>query len=333
MRASIKAISVYLPNSELSNVDLSKEFPSWSADKISKKTGIYSRYISENNETSGDMAVSVGEILLRDHNIDKRQIDFVLLCTQSPDYFLPTTACIVQNKLGLPTNCGALDYNLGCSGYIYGLALAKGLISSGVARNILLITSETYSKYIHDKDKSNRTIFGDAAAASLIAKDDCGRIEKFSLGTDGSGAKNLIVKNGAAKYPDVLGKNVFENGEFFKNDSNLFMNGKEIFMFTSNAVPKLIDDCLIKNDLKMDQVDLFIFHQANAYMLEYIRRKIKIPKEKFYIYLENVGNTVSSTIPIALNDALNTKRITPGMNVLLVGFGVGYSYGATIIKY
>jgi len=333
MQASIKAISVYLPKNKLSNDDLSIEFPSWSADKISKKTGIYSRGISDKNETSCDMAVSVSEKLFFDHKIDKKKIDFILLCTQSPDYFLPTTACIVQNKLGLQTNCGALDFNLGCSGYIYGLALAKGLISSGIANNVLLITSETYSKYIHNKDKSNRTIFGDAAAASLISKDDYGTIERFSLGSDGSGAKNLIVKNGAAKYPDVIGKNEFDNDEFLKNDSNLYMNGKEIFMFTSNAVPKIVHDCLIKNNLLINQVDLFIFHQANSYMLEYMRRKIKIPKEKFYIYIKNVGNTVSSTIPIALDDAIKNKRITPGMNVLLVGFGVGYSFGATIIKY
>ena len=333
MQASIKAISVYLPKNKLSNDDLSKEFPTWSADKISKKTGIYSRGISKNNETSGDMAVSVSEKLFFDHKIDRSKIDFILLCTQSPDYFLPTTACIVQDKLALQTNCGALDFNLGCSGYIYGLALAKGLISSGIANNILLITSETYSKYIHNKDKSNRTIFGDAAAASLISKDVYGVIEEFSLGSDGRGAKNLIVKNGAAKYPDVIGKSEFDNEDFLKNDSNLYMNGKEIFMFTSNAVPKLVYDCLRKNNLLIDQVDLFIFHQANSYMLEYMRRKIKIPKEKFYIYLKNVGNTVSSTIPIALDDAIRNKRIAPGMTVLLVGFGVGYSFGATIIKY
>jgi 3-oxoacyl-[acyl-carrier-protein] synthase III len=333
MQASIKAISVYLPKNKLSNDDLSKEFPLWSADKISKKTGIYSRSISEKNETSGDMAVSVSEKLFFEHKLDKSKIDFILLCTQSPDYFLPTTACIVQNKLELQTNCGALDFNLGCSGYIYGLALAKGLITSGIANNVLLITSETYSKYIHKQDKSNRTIFSDAAAASLISKDDYGIIEQFSLGSDGSGADNLIVKNGAAKFPKVIGKNQFDNDDFLKNDSNLYMNGKEIFMFTSGAVPKLINDCLSKNNLLIDQVDLFIFHQANSYMLEYMRRKIQIPKEKFYIHLKNVGNTVSSTIPIALDHAIRNKRIIPGMTVLLVGFGVGYSFGATIIKY
>ena len=332
-QASIKAISVYLPKNKLSNDDLSEEFPSWSADKISKKTGIYNRSISENNETSGDMAVSVSEKLFFDHQIDKSKIDFILLCTQSPDYFLPTTACIVQNTLGLGTNCGALDFNLGCSGYVYGLALAKGLISSGIANNVLLITSETYTKYIHKKDKSNRTIFGDAAAASLISKDNYGIIEEFSLGSDGSGAKNLIIKNGAAKFPDATGKSEYDNDNFLKNDSNLYMNGKEIFMFTSTAVPKLINECLNKNNLLIAQVDLFIFHQANLYMLNYMRRKIKIPKEKFYIYLENVGNTVSSTIPIALDHAIKNKKIKSGMTVLLVGFGVGYSFGATIIRY
>lgn len=333
MQASIKAISVYLPKNKLSNDDLSKEFPLWSADKISKKTGIYSRSISEKNETSGDMAVSVSEKLFFEHKLDKSKIDFILLCTQSPDYFLPTTACIVQNKLELQTNCGALDFNLGCSGYIYGLALAKGLITSGIANNVLLITSETYSKYIHKQDKSNRTIFGDAASASLISKDSSGVIEKLALGTDGSGAENLIVKYGAAKYLHSKGESKYENNNFLKNDSNLYMNGKEIFMFTSKAVPNLIEECLNINNLLLDEIDLFVFHQANSFMLDHIRRKIKIPKEKFYIYLEDVGNTVSSTIPIALDHAIKNKKIRTGMNVLIAGFGVGYSYGATIIKY
>jgi 3-oxoacyl-[acyl-carrier-protein] synthase-3 len=333
MSASIKAISIYLPKNKLSNNDLNLEFPQWSAEKISSKTGIYNRSIANEDETCGDMAVSASIKLFDDYNIDKSTIDFVLLCTQSPDYFLPTTACIVQYKLGLENTCGALDFNLGCSGYVYGLALAKGLISSGIANNVLLITSESYSKYIHKDDKSNRSIFGDAAAASLISKDSSGVIESFALGTDGSGAENLIVKYGALKHLHAKGESKYENNNFIKNDSNLYMNGKEIFMFTSKAVPNLIDECLNINNLLLDEIDLFIFHQANAFMLDHIRKKIKIPKEKFYIYLEDAGNTVSSTIPIALDHAIKNKKIQTGMNVLIAGFGVGYSYGATIIKY
>ena len=163
MKSYIKAISYYLPQYELNNAVIEKDFPEWSIDKIAEKTGIDCRYIAATDETAGDMAVKAAEKLFKEHNIDKSTIDYLILCTQSPDYFLPTTACVIQEKLGLKTSIGAFDMNLGCSGFIYGLGLAKGLVFSGQAKNILFITAETYSKFIHPKDKSNKTIFGDAA--------------------------------------------------------------------------------------------------------------------------------------------------------------------------
>jgi 3-oxoacyl-[acyl-carrier-protein] synthase-3 len=337
MQAFINYVSIYLPQKKLTNQDLNFDFPEWSVDKISNKTGIFERSISQNNEFVSDMAIHSAINLFKEHNINKDQIDFILLCTQSPDYFLPTTACIVQDKLGLSTNCGALDFNLGCSGFVYGLALANGLISSHIARNILLITSETYSKHINIKDKSNRTIFGDAAAACLISsnynKGAC-KINNFVLGTDGKGAENLIVKNGGLRNIKKDGIDEYLDKDFIKNDNNLYMNGQEIFKFTTMAVPKLVDDCLIKNNLTLDEIDLFIFHQANKFMLDYIRRKLDIPPEKFFMHFENIGNTVSSTIPIALYEALIKGKIGErGKRVLVAGFGVGYSYAATILEF
>ncbi|HEX8576510.1 MAG TPA: ketoacyl-ACP synthase III [Flavobacterium sp.] len=333
MASKISAISAYLPHKVVTNEIINEQFPEWSAEKISSKIGIFNRREADEDEFVSDMAIKSALNLFKEHRIDKNDIDFVLLCTQSPDYFLPTTACIVQDKLGLKTSCGALDFNLGCSGYIYGLALAEGLISSGVAKNVLLITSETYTKHIHSEDKSNKTIFGDAATATLLSSEGKCEIKQFVLGTDGSGAENLIVKKGALKYNVRDGKNIYENGEFVKNDNNLFMDGQQIFQFTTKAVPELVKDTLAKNNLSINQIDLFIFHQANKFMLDYIRRKIKIPDENFFIHLEDVGNTVSSTIPIALQEAMNSGRIKKGMTVLIAGFGVGYSYGATILKF
>jgi len=189
MKAKIKALSYYLPTNVLTNQAINDEFPEWSVEKISAKTGIYNRHIAGVAEFSSDMAIKAAELMFREHNISPSSIDFILFCTQSPDYFLPTTACIIQNKLGVPTTAGALDFNLGCSGYVYGLALAKGLILAGIAKNLLLITAETYTKFIHPKDKSNKTIFGDAASATLITRDDgFAEILEFDLGTDGSGA-------------------------------------------------------------------------------------------------------------------------------------------------
>lgn len=334
MQSFISCISVFLPEKKLTNEILNIEFPEWSVEKISNKTGIYERSIAGDDEFVSDLAIGAALNLFEEHSIDKNIIDFILLCTQSPDYFLPTTACIVQDKLGLPTTCGALDFNLGCSGFVYGLALANGLIAGHLAKNVLLITSETYTKYINSEDKSNRTIFGDAAAACLVSSEKpLGLINKFVFGTDGSGADNLMVKNGGRRYVELNGVNEYSESVFIKNNNNLFMNGQEIFKFTAASVPILVEECLIKNELELVDIDLFIFHQANKFMLDYIRRKINIPQEKFFIHIENIGNTVSSTIPIAISEALIEGKITKGSKVLIAGFGVGYSYAATVLKF
>ncbi len=191
--ANIKAISYYLPEKIVTNEELVEEFPEWTVDKIASKVGVSRRHIASDTETAMDLSVKAAEQLFNENqDISRESVDFVILCTQSPDYFLPSSACIVQSRLGLMTTCGAFDYNLGCSGYIYGLAVAKGLICTGIASNILLLTAETYSKYLHRKDKGNRTIFGDAATATVISNDGFAEIGDFALGTDGSGAKNLI---------------------------------------------------------------------------------------------------------------------------------------------
>lgn len=330
MQAFIKAISYYLPEKIVTNEDLVKEFPDWTVEKIAGKVGVSERHIATDNETAADMGVQAAKKLFAEHQIDKNEIDFVLFCTQSPDYFLPTSACIIQDKLGLRTNIGALDFNLGCSGFVYGLSVAKGLILGGIASNVLLITAETYNKHIHPMDRGNRTIFGDGAAATLISKDGFAEIGEFSLGTDGRGAENLIVKQGAMRYPFLFNDfSLDEKGNATSSD-HLFMNGGEIFNFTAEAVPVLVEDVLKKNQLKQDEIDLFIFHQANQYMMNYLRKLIEIDKDKFYIYLDKVGNTVSSTIPIALYEAQRENLLTG--NILLAGFGVGYSWGGVNLK-
>ncbi len=331
MSAFIKGISYYLPQKTLQNEELNTLFPEWSVDKISSKTGIYQRHIADDNEFASDMALKAAEILINQNVIDKNEIDFLLLCTQSPDYLLPTTACILQNKLGLKNNVGAFDFNLGCSGYVYGLSIATGLIATGSAKNVLLLTSESYSKYINPLDKGNRTIFGDGATATIISNDGWGEIKKFSFGTDGSGSEHLIVKNSGLRYRNSKGNNIIGEEGYEKNDDNLYMNGKAVFNFTSSVVPGLVNDVLIKNQLTMNDIGLFIFHQANRYMLNFIRKKIGIPEDKFFIDIEDVGNTVSSTIPIALKRA-ESKELTKTKNILLAGFGIGLSWGSVVIE-
>ncbi|MDY9920624.1 MAG: ketoacyl-ACP synthase III [Synergistota bacterium] len=328
-------IKSYLPPCILTNEDLAHEYndPKWSASMIYRKTGIQSRHVVE-EELVSDLAVKAAESLLAEYKIARDSIDFLVLCTQSPDYFLPTTACIVQHRLELPTHTGAFDFNLGCSGFIYGLAICKGLLLSEIASNVLLIMSETYSRYVHPMDKSTRTIFGDAASAIFLAHEDIKRIGQCILGSDGSGAGNLIVPAGGRMLPrsaSSFRQEIDASGNV-RTQEHIYMNGPEIFSFTLRVVPDLVNDTLRQNGLNLDDIDFFIFHQANRYILETLREKMDIPSNKFCIDMANTGNTVSATIPLALQNAIERNLIHKGSKVLLVGFGVGYSWGATVLS-
>ena len=267
-------------------------------------------------------------------------MDFLLLCTQSPDYLLPTTACIVQDRLGIPTTAGALDINLGCSGYVYGLSLAKGLIETGQARNVLLLTCETYSKFMDRGDFNVRALFGDGASATLIQarEEEAGDGQRwmgpFVFGTDGRGAENLIVRRGGTRHMAADHAAAADSGSAdARNASALSMNGPEIFTFTLKAVPDSIDRLLTKAGVAMKDVDLFVFHQANAFMLEHLRKKLHIPAEKFVYAMEDCGNTTSLTIPIALCREASGGRLRHGSLLMLVGFGVGYSWAAALLRW
>jgi 3-oxoacyl-[acyl-carrier-protein] synthase-3 len=330
MKAYIKAIDYYLPQKVLTNEDLATEFPEWNVEKITVKVGVQKRHIAASDETAVDLAVRAAQKLF-DQGIDKKDIDYLLFCTQSPDYFLPASACIIQDRLGLSKNIGALDFNQGCSGYIYGLSLATGLISAEIAANVLLLTAETYTKRLYPKDKGNRTIFGDGASATLISQDGFAEIGKFCLGTDGSGAEHLILKTGGARNPEKANTVDWDENNNPVSPDYIYMNGGEIFSFTLSMVPGLVKNTLEKNNIGKDSIGLFIFHQANKYMLNFLRKQLKIDEDKFYIYLSEVGNTVSSTIPIALLAALKDGVCKQGIKVLLAGFGVGLSWGGCIL--
>ena len=331
--ASIKALSYYLPERVVTNEELLKEFPEWSVDKVAQKVGVDSRHLAAEDETAGDMAEKAARKLFEEYRISPSEIDFVMLCTQSPDYFLPSTACVLQDRLGIPTSAGAFDYNLGCSGCVYGMALARGLIVAGIAKNVLLLTAETYNKYLHPSDKSNRSIFGDGAAACLISTDGFAEIGEFSLGTDGSGANNLIVKTGASRQKAFTGQYVEDDEGHVWYDDYLYMNGGAIFNFTLDAVPSMMKEILEKNRLEKDNIDYFIFHQANKFMLNTIRKVCGLSKDKFYVNLAETGNTVSSTVLIGLKDCLEANIIKSGDNVMVAGFGVGLSWGGTLLRF
>lgn len=331
MNAYIKAISYFLPDQVVDNKTLSEEFPEWTEEKIERKLGIKYRHIARKDETAADLAVRAAERLFADYGIDRNTVDYCIFCTESPDYILPTTACLIQDRLGLPVQIGVLDINLGCSGFIGSLSVAKGLIFAGIAQNILLLTAETYSKYIHPRDKGNRTIFGDGASASIISTEGFARIGEFSFGTDGKGAQNLILKTGGARQRQPLEDLSFDDFGNPHSSDYIYMNGPAILNYTLERIPEVTANVLQKNDIKLENIDLHVFHQANKYIAGLQRRKLKVPEEKYYCCFEDGGNTVSSTIPIALANALKEGSIRRGYKVLSVAQGLGYTWGGTVL--
>lgn len=316
----IQDISFYLPSRQLENCDLERLFPGMRASQIEKKLGITVRRIAGENETATDLAVAAAVQLLECH--DRSQIDYVIFCTQSPDYKLPASACLIQERLGLGTHAGAVDINQGCSGYIYGLSLAQGLIASEAANQVLLLTGETYSKYLHPEDRGNRAIFGDGASATLLTASEEEGVGRFVFGTDGKGWDQLVLMNGGSRHPQAP-----EDDQ----QSWLFMNGPEIFNFTIRMVPLLCKETLVRNHLETGEIKAVLFHQANAFMLNHLKNICSIPDEKFIIDMQGTGNTVSSSIPIVLSKRLSDGSFVQGDKILLAGFGVGYSWAGVVI--
>lgn len=324
--AAVGDISVHLPDRIETNEELSADNPRWDMDLIASKTGVYQRRIAADGETSADLGVKAAQKLFAEHDVDPSSIDFLLFCTQTPDYPLPTSACLIQDRLGLPTSAGALDFNLGCSGFVYGLSLADGLIRSGAAKRILFITSETYSKFIDKNDRSLRTIFGDGAAATLIEASDQQQLSAFKFGTDGSGADTLIVSTGGHRTEDQA----ISPRKRKRWRSELYMDGPALIQFTVGNIPGLANDILNEASLKQGDIDWFLFHQATLKMLDQLVQAMDVDPAKLPIRMENVGNTVSSTLPILIHQMRSSGELKPDSVNMMVGFGVGWSWAGCI---
>lgn len=317
------------PNRELEN-------SRWTDQAIRAKTGIESRYVVSEGEYATDLATAAVEQLLLNHNINRTSIDFLLYCTQSPDYLIPTNACMLQHRLSLRKDIGALDYNLGCSAYPYGLAIAKGLILSGQVSNVLLVTAETYSRYIHPDDIANKILFGDGASATLVDPSLANSIIASEFGTDGSGSDALMVPHSGMRGVDRWkgGKCQTENDQGSHSQGEyLFMDGGRIMNFTLRTIPHLIQRLLEKTHLKLDDIDHFVFHQANLFILNKLREKCGIPEGKFHICLGKFGNTVSSSIPIALSELSSQNTFKSGDTIMIIGFGVGLSWSGVVLNW
>lgn len=330
--AKIKAISTFIPPYLITNDKLSETLHVDDMEKIAKGVGVKQRYVAAEGETASDLALQAATRLFDEQGIDRATIDFIIFATQSPDYFMPSTACTLQHRLGIPTTAGAFDFDLGCSGYTYGLAIANSFVESALASNVLLLTGDTTTKYLH-KDDKNRILFADSATATLVSSEGIAEIGKTSYGTDGSGADKLIMKTRACRSLSMTGHEEEDGEGNIRRDDYVYMSGEAIFNFTIDRVPKLIEDTLRVNNMKKDDIDYYVFHQANKFMLNTLRKVCGIDKDKFYINLENTGNTTSSTVPIGLKDSLDNGKISPGMNVMVAGFGVGLSWAATVLKF
>lgn len=314
----IAAIASAFPAQVLGNEELYARF-GYEPDFLERKIGVERRYVCGPDEAVSDLAVGAASKLFESGAARPEEIELLVVCTQNPDYKLPTTANLVQHRLGVPTTCAAFDINQGCSGYVYGLSIAGAMMRASGYATALLVTADAYSKVIDAQDRDTLPLFGDGAAATLLRAGGAGRLGAASLGSDGSGANELIVRGGGSRHPAVEGR-----------DDRLRMNGRAIFNFMMRQAPRSVDECLARNALRRDDVDLFIFHQASRYMLESLRTAMKLDPERVPIVLEDGGNTVSSTLPIAL-ERLGGVSALRGRRVLLCGFGVGLSWGSIVV--
>lgn len=343
--AYINAISYYLPQKSYSNEDIIAEYRGYAKadsdeikpDDIYKQCGVRKRYSAPLNDTAKDIGNEAAFVLFEEWNIDRSKIDYLIFISDALDYKGPTTACVMQRDLGLSESIGAIDILHGCTGWVYGLSLAKALIASNQAESVLVITADTPTKVVHPEDIELRAIFSDGAAATLIEKEPnkelAFKVEDFVFGTDGKGEHNLYTSRSATKDPaDVEWLSQFKDVPGGMTRGRLVMNSAQIFMFALRKVPQLIKEVLTKNNVKFEAIDFFVLHQANGQMLEFIRKRMKIDQEKFIINIENIGNTVSATIPIAIKQMIEEGKIKDDLDLLIGGFGIGYSWGGTVLR-
>jgi 3-oxoacyl-[acyl-carrier-protein] synthase III len=332
IQAKILGIQGYLPENIETNDDLAGQNSDWDMPRIAEKTGILARHIAAADETAADMGYRAAASLLERELVPRLEIDYLIVGSQTPDHFLPSDACLMQDRLGLGKHIGAFDYRLGCSGYGCGLQLAKSLIESSAARNVLLVTTDTYSKLIHPRDRTVRALFGDGAAATLIGADqaDEALIGPFVTGTDGSQATCLQVPSGGFRLPRDASTAIehTDSTGSVRSADHLFMDGQAIFSFALNTVPQAISQLLAKSGTKPEDVSWWVFHQANRFMLENLAMCCRLPADRLVVAMETVGNTVAASIPLAIEQYVREGKIRPGQRLVLVGFGVGLSWNA-----
>jgi 3-oxoacyl-[acyl-carrier-protein] synthase-3 len=326
MSCYLQAIAHFLPLRLRTNADLIALNPSWNDDAIYRKTGIRARPIADPEQTAQDLGYLAIEELFRNEKIDRATVDVLIFVTESPDYLVPPSACILQHRLGLSPHAASFDVNLGCSGFVYGLMLARSLILSRTASRVLLVCAETYSRYCDPHDLATVTLFGDGAAAALISDERTGSLAEIGtsvLGTDGSGYQDLIVENGGARSPDSA--DLMRKSDPKKRI--LKMNGPEVFRFALDRVKPACEELLSRLGKTWNDVDVCLCHQANRFMLESLRTELNLPVEKLPIDVEQIGNLSTASLPVFISRWVAAENWRTARTTLAIGFGVGYSWG------
>ncbi len=321
MNVYLKGISYHLPSKVVSNDDLVALNPTWEAERLFQKTGIRARRVAGDHETSLDLGEQAARSLLTELDLNPASIDALLFCTQTPDFLLPASSCILHERLKLATHCGTFDFNLGCSGFTYGLWLAKALVASQSAKTVLLVVADTLSKECRIGDQVTVPIFGDGAGAAIVSSDSQGALADIRdtlVGTDGRGWEHLKILGGASRYPNEA--------------RHIEMNGAEIFNFTLGSVTDAVYQFLNQRGLSFDDIDRVLLHQANGFILNALCRRMKLTPEKCPIDLENIGNTSSASLPILFRRCLDRGDLTSGDHCILVGYGVGYSWSIASVN-
>lgn len=314
----------YVPSRILTNDELAKTMDTSDA-WIRKNTGIAERRIAT-KETTASMALYAAQDALEVADVNPGEIDLIIVATSTPEYIFPATACLVQDQLGAQ-KAGAFDLSAACSGFVYGLAIGASMIRAGQYNNVLVIGSETFSKLLNWKDRATCILFGDGAGAVLLqASEEYGGILSSVLGSDGSGGELLVVPAGGSKNPTSL-ETVMANMHFVK------MNGREVFRFATRIMVDATREALEKANIPLDELDLLIPHQANLRIIDYAAKALGLPSDKVFLNLEKYGNTSAASIPLALVEAIEEKRVNPGDHLAFVGFGAGLTWGACALEW
>lgn len=336
MNTMITGMHYCVPRYRLTNEELATRFDERQLKSIVKMAGISERRVVASGETAADLAYWAAKRLLDDRKIDPKEIDLLIFASQTGDYQIPATACVMHGRLGLSEKCAAFDINLGCTSFPYSLSIAHSMLVSGVACKALVLTADALTTVIHPKDRGLVPLHGDGAVATLLEPTSGkGGFLGFLLGTEGTGYQHLIMPASGARMPRTAEtKNeIKDQTGIVRTQEHLYMNGPAIFHFSVYKIPEIIREALSRFKLTVADLDLILLHQANKTMVDLIYKALDVPAEKRFYFIETVGNTSGASSPMTLAEAWRQSRLQPGSKTLLAAFGVGLSWGITVIEW